>query len=61
MRSDVVKLGLERAPHRALFYALGLRGSDFEKPFIGVVNSYSSLVPGHVHLRRVAEAVIQGG
>ena len=60
MRSDVVKLGLERAPHRALFYALGLRGSDFEKPFIGVVNSYSSLVPGHVHLRRVAEAVIQG-
>ncbi len=60
MRSDVVKLGLERAPHRALFYALGLRGSDFEKPFIGVVNSYSSIVPGHVHLRRIAEAVIQG-
>ncbi len=60
MRSDVIKHGLERAPHRALLYSLGLDRSDFEKPFIGVVNSYSSLVPGHVHLRRIAEAVIQG-
>ncbi|RLG04962.1 MAG: dihydroxy-acid dehydratase [Thaumarchaeota archaeon] len=60
MRSDLIKRGLERAPHRALLYSLGLDRSDFGKPFIGVVNSYSSLVPGHVHLRRVAEAVIQG-
>mgnify|MGYP000061758128 CR=1 FL=1 len=60
MRSDLIKRGLERAPHRALLYSLGLDRSDFEKPFIGVVNSYSSLVPGHVHLKRVAEAVIQG-
>ena len=60
MRSDVVKKGLERAPHRALLYAAGLTRDDFEKPFIGVVSSYSSLVPGHIHLRRIAEAVMQG-
>jgi len=60
MRSDAVKRGLERAPHRALLYAAGLRKEDLEKPFIGVVNSYSSLVPGHIHLRGVAEAVAQG-
>jgi len=60
MRSDVVKKGLERAPHRALLYAAGLKSDDFEKPFIGVINSYSSLVPGHIHLRRIAEAVMQG-
>ncbi len=60
MRSDVIKKGLERAPHRALLYAAGLTRDDFEKPFIGVVSSYSSLVPGHIHLRRIAEAVMQG-
>jgi len=60
MRSDVVKRGLERAPHRSLLYSLGLSRGDFEKPFIGVVNSYSSLVPGHVHLRKIGEAVMQG-
>jgi len=60
MRSDLIKRGLERAPHRALLYSLGLSRDDFEKPFIGVVNSYSSMVPGHVHLRMIADAVIQG-
>lgn len=60
MRSDVIKLGLERAPHRALLYSLGLDREDLEKPFIGVINSYSSMVPGHVHLRVIADAVIQG-
>ena len=60
MRSDVVKRGLERAPHRALLHAVGLKRDDFDKPFIGIINSYSSLVPGHVHLRTIAEAVAQG-
>ncbi|HDD40486.1 MAG TPA: dihydroxy-acid dehydratase, partial [Nitrososphaeria archaeon] len=60
MRSDVVKRGLQRAPHRALLHAVGLKRDDFDKPFIGVINSYSSLVPGHVHLRTIAEAVAQG-
>ena len=60
MRSDVIKQGLEKAPHRALLYAAGLKRDDFKKPFIGVVNSYSSLVPGHIHLREVGKAVMQG-
>ncbi|MEM1655586.1 MAG: dihydroxy-acid dehydratase [Nitrososphaerota archaeon] len=60
MRSDSIKRGLERAPHRALLYSLGLSRDDLEKPFIGVINSYSSMVPGHVHLRMIADAVIQG-
>jgi len=60
MRSDVVKQGPERAPHRALFRALGLSDDDFAKPFIGVINSFSEVVPGHIHLRSIAEAVKAG-
>ena len=50
MRSDSIKKGAERAPHRALMRALGLSDSDFEKPFIGVINSYNEVVPGHISL-----------
>jgi len=60
VRSSEVKEGLERAPHRSLLRSLGLGAEDLSKPFIAVVNSYSEVVPGHVHLRRVAEAVKQG-
>jgi len=60
MRSDIIKKGIERAPHRALLRAVGLGDDDFDKPFIAVVNSYSEIVPGHKHLREVAEAVKQG-
>ncbi len=60
MRSDLVKQGPERAPHRALFRALGLCDDDFSKPFIGVINSFSEVVPGHMHLRSIAEAVKAG-
>ena len=60
MRSDEIKVGFQRAPHRALLKALGLSDSDIEKPFIGVVNSYTNVVPGHVHLKQVAEAVTAG-
>lgn len=65
MKSDVVKKGIERAPHRSLLRATGLKDEDFKKPFIGIVNSYNNVVPGHIHLneiaREVKEAVIAGG
>ncbi|HIE17162.1 MAG TPA: dihydroxy-acid dehydratase [Dehalococcoidia bacterium] len=60
MRSDSVKKGVERAPHRALLRALGISSEDFGKPFIGVVNSFNEVVPGHIHLRTIAEAVKAG-
>jgi len=60
MKSDMAKRGLERAPHRSLLYALGLGSADMEKPFIGVINSYSEVIPGHIHLRQIAEAVKAG-
>jgi dihydroxy-acid dehydratase len=60
MRSDGVKKGIERAPHRALLRAVGVCRDDFSKPFVGVVNSFNEVVPGHVHLRSIAEAVKVG-
>ncbi len=60
MKSDLVKRGLERSPHRSLLYALGCTKSDMDKPFIGVINSYSEVVPGHMHLRDIAESVKAG-
>lgn len=60
MRSEEVKRGVERAPHRALLKALGVTDEDLDKPFIAVVNSYSEIVPGHIHLRRLADLVKLG-
>jgi dihydroxy-acid dehydratase len=60
LRSDAVKVGVERAPHRALLKALGIADNDLDKPFIGVVNSFTNVVPGHVHLNQVAAAVKAG-
>jgi len=60
MRSDAIKKGLERAPHRALLHAVGCTRSDLNKPFIGIVNSYSEIIPGHIHLRELAESVKSG-
>jgi dihydroxy-acid dehydratase len=60
MRSDQIKKGVERAPHRSLLKALGLTDSDISKPFIGIANSYTSIVPGHLHLRDIAESVKAG-
>lgn len=60
MRSDVIKQGIERAPHRSLLRAVGCSDEEMGKPFIGVVNSYSEIIPGHLHLRNIAEAVKQG-
>ena len=50
MNSDEIKKGFERAPHRSLLYATGLKKEDFPKPFIGVCNSFIEIIPGHVHL-----------
>ena len=60
MRSDNIKQGIERAPHRSLLRALGVCSEDFGKPFIGVANSFNEIVPGHIHLRSIAEAVKAG-
>ena len=60
MRSDAIKKGPSRASHRSLLYALGLSESEMKKPFIGVVNSFNEIVPGHVHLRTLSDAVKDG-
>ena len=57
MRSDTVKKGYEKAPHRALLRATGLKDEDFEKPFVAIVNSYVDIVPGHVHLQDFGKMV----
>lgn len=59
MRSDTVKKGFQRAPHRGLLHACGLKDSDIKKPFIAIANSFCEVVPGHVHLNKVAETVKQ--
>ncbi len=57
MRSDEVKKGWHRAPHRSLFRATGLKDEDFDKPFIGVANSFIEIIPGHFFLNKYAEIV----
>src|SRR3972149_8841848 len=59
MRSDTIKKGFQRAPHRGLLRACGLTDADIEKPFIGIANSFCEIVPGHVHLNKVAQVVKQ--
>lgn len=60
MRSDLMKAGLERAPHRSLFKALGLSDADLERPIIGIACSCNEIVPGHVHLHEIAEEAACG-
>ena len=60
MRSDAIRRGVERAPHRSLLYATGLTPEELDRPLIGVVNSHNDLVPGHVHLDRVGQAAKAG-
>ena len=59
MRSDLMKKGFERAPHRSLMMATGLKPEDIKKPFIGVCNSYTNIVPGHAHLKKVGEIICE--
>jgi len=60
MRSDAVRQGVERAPHRSLLRALGLSDEDMGRPYVAVVNSYSEVIPGHQNLDKVAQAVKDG-
>ncbi|MCD6218904.1 dihydroxy-acid dehydratase [Candidatus Calescamantes bacterium] len=60
MRSDTLKKGLDRAPHRSLLFALGISRKDLEKPFIGIANSWNEIVPGHIHLKNISQAVREG-
>ena len=60
MRSDSMKKGIERAPHRSLFKALGLTDEEIERPMIGIANSANEVIPGHLHLHQVSEAVKVG-
>ncbi len=57
MRSDEIKEGFSRAPHRSLLRATGLKDEDFDKPFIGVANSFIEIIPGHFFLNKVAEVI----
>ena len=60
MLSENIKQGVERAPNRSLLYALGLTDEEIRKPLIGVVSSYNEIVPGHMNLDKIAEAVKAG-
>ena len=56
MRSDIVKKGATRCAHRSLFHANGYGEEDLKKPLIGICNSFNEIIPGHIHLREIAEA-----
>ena len=60
MRSDIVKKGPSRAPHRSLFKAAGLTEEEIERPLIGVVTSQNDIIPGHVNLDKMVEGVKKG-
>jgi dihydroxy-acid dehydratase len=60
LKSDSIKKGIERAPHRSLLYARGCSIDDWNKPFIGIINSINDIVPGHAHLRSIVQAVKEG-
>ena len=61
MRSEQIKTGVERTPNRSLLYALGYTDEELARPLIGVVSSYNEIVPGHMGLDKIAEAVKAGG
>ena len=60
MRSDAVRKGMQQAPHRSLFNALGHTEEEMRKPLIGIVSSYNEIVPGHMNLDKIVEAVKLG-
>jgi dihydroxy-acid dehydratase len=60
MRSDLMKKGLEKAPHRSLFKALGMTDEEIRRPMIGIANSANEIIPGHMHLDKIVEAVKAG-
>lgn len=60
MKSDNVKKGMQQAPHRSLFNALGLTKEEMDRPLVGIVSSYNEIVPGHMNIDKIAEAVKLG-
>jgi dihydroxy-acid dehydratase len=60
MKSDIIKKGIERAPHRSLFKAMGYTDAEIQNPLIGIANSANAIIPGHVHLDKIVEAVKAG-
>jgi len=60
MKSDLIKKGVERAPHRSLFKAMGYTDAEIQRPLIGIANSVNAIIPGHVHLDKIVEAVKAG-
>jgi dihydroxy-acid dehydratase len=60
MKSDIAKKGIERAPHRALFKAMGYTDEEMKRPLIGIANSANSIIPGHIHLNNITDAVKTG-
>lgn len=60
MRSDIIKKGIERAPHRSLFKAMGYTNEEISRPLIGIAHAHNEIIPGHVHLDRILEAVKTG-
>ena len=61
MRSDAVKKGMQTAPQRSLFNALGITEEELEKPLIGIVSSYNEIVPGHMNIDKIVDAVKMAG
>ena len=57
MRSDTVRKGTQQAPHRSLFNALGMTKEEMDKPLVGIVSSYNEIVPGHMNLDKIVNAV----
>ena len=60
MRSDTVTKGKQQAPHRSLFNALGMTQEEMDRPLVGIVSSYNEIVPGHMNLDKICEAVKKG-
>ena len=60
MNSDHVKKGMQQAPHRSLFNALGYTKEEMERPLVGIVSSYNEIVPGHMNLDKITQAVKMG-
>ena len=60
MKSDSLKKGMQNAPHRALYHALGLTDEEIERPLVGIVSSYNEIVPGHMNIDKIVDAVKLG-
>ena len=60
MKSDNVKKGIQQAPHRSLFNALGMTKEEMDRPLVGIVSSYNEIVPGHMNIDKIVEAVKMG-